>query len=160
MATEQAAIGRRVRRTEDPDLVTGHGRYAADHAPEGVAHLVVLRSPFGRARIDRLDLDAARAHPGVLAAWSAADLPELAAGMEDPAPPELAARPRPVLARVTPTEANPEGIKGAGESGTVPVPAAICAAVERALAHVRPEVVVGALPVSPERVVRLARGDL
>ena len=59
---------------------------------------------------------------------------------------------------MTPTDANPEGIKGAGESGTVPVPAAICAAVERALSHVSPEVAVGRLPLAPERVLKLARG--
>jgi aerobic carbon-monoxide dehydrogenase large subunit len=98
VTTEEPAIGRRVRRSEDEALVTGRGRYAADPALEGLAHLAVFRSPFGRARIDRLDLSAARAHPGVLAAWSAADLPELAGDMEDPAPRHLAARSRPLLA--------------------------------------------------------------
>ncbi len=99
MATEETSIGRRVRRSEDPALLTGRGQYAGDLLLEGLAHLAVYRSPFGRARIDRLDLAAARAHPGVLAAWSAADLPELRRGMEDVAPRQLAARPRPVLAQ-------------------------------------------------------------
>jgi carbon-monoxide dehydrogenase large subunit len=98
VATEQTFIGRRVRRTEDPDLVTGHGRYASDPRLDGLVHLAVYRSPFGRARIAGLDLAAARALPGVLAAWSAADLPELRPGMEDVAPRQLSARPRPVLA--------------------------------------------------------------
>jgi len=99
VATEETSIGRRVRRSEDPALLTGRGQYAGDLLLEGLAHLAVYRSPFGRARIDRLDLAAARAHPGVLAAWSAADLPELRRGMEDVAPRQLAARPRPVLAQ-------------------------------------------------------------
>src|SRR5438034_486650 len=98
VATEERAIGRSVRRSEDEALLTGRGQYASDPALEGLAHLAVFRSPFGRARIDRLDLSAARAHPGVLAAWSAADLPELAGDMEDPAPRHLAARSRPLLA--------------------------------------------------------------
>jgi aerobic carbon-monoxide dehydrogenase large subunit len=55
------------------------------------------------------------------------------------------------------TDANPEGFKGAGESGTLPVPAAISSAVERALQHVNPNAVVTSLPLTPERVLALAR---
>jgi len=46
----------------------------------------------------------------------------------------------------TPTDANPEGFKGAGESGTIPVPAAIANAVEDALRKRRPDAVVDRLP--------------
>jgi carbon-monoxide dehydrogenase large subunit len=50
----------------------------------------------------------------------------------------------------TPTPLNPAGVKGAGESGTIPAPAAIAAAVEDAL---RPlGVRISALPLSPERL--------
>ena len=50
----------------------------------------------------------------------------------------------------TPTPLNPAGVKGAGESGTIPAPAALAAAVEDAL---RPlGVRIGALPLSPERL--------
>src|SRR2546430_14035104 len=55
------------------------------------------------------------------------------------------------------TEANPEGFKGAGESGTLPVPAAICSAVERAVRHLNPCAVVTRNPLTPERVVALIR---
>jgi carbon-monoxide dehydrogenase large subunit len=55
------------------------------------------------------------------------------------------------------TDANPEGFKGAGESGTLPVPAAISSAVERALQHLNPNAVVTSLPLTPERVLALAR---
>jgi carbon-monoxide dehydrogenase large subunit len=54
------------------------------------------------------------------------------------------------------TDANPEGFKGAGESGTLPVPAAISSAVERALRHLNPNAVVTRLPLTPERVLALA----
>jgi aerobic carbon-monoxide dehydrogenase large subunit len=68
-----------------------------------------------------------------------------------PGAPEVAVAPE-LHPIVTPTQANPEGFKGAGESGAVPVPAAISAAVERALMHVRPDVVVDRIPINPERV--------
>ena len=90
-------IGRRMRRLEDARLVTGRGRYAGDLRLPGLAHLAVLRSPLPHARIRSLDLDAARSLPGVLAAWSAADLPELAAAMPDQVP-GIEPRPRAVLA--------------------------------------------------------------
>jgi CO/xanthine dehydrogenase Mo-binding subunit len=49
----------------------------------------------------------------------------------------------------TPTDANPEGFKGAGESGTIPVPACIANAVEDAIRHLRPDAVVGHIPITP-----------
>src|SRR6266567_1506405 len=62
----------------------------------------------------------------------------------------------PILTHIeTPTDSNPEGFKGAGESGTIPVPAAISAAIEDAIRQVRPEAVVDRLPMSPDRVFEL-----
>lgn len=55
----------------------------------------------------------------------------------------------------TPTDANPEGFKGAGESGTIPVPAAISNAVEDALRRLKPDVVVDRLPITPDYLVEL-----
>jgi carbon-monoxide dehydrogenase large subunit len=55
----------------------------------------------------------------------------------------------------TPTDANPEGFKGAGESGTVPVPAAISNAVEDALRKRNPHAVVDRLPITSDRVVEI-----
>jgi carbon-monoxide dehydrogenase large subunit len=55
----------------------------------------------------------------------------------------------------TTTDSNPENFKGAGESGTIPVPAAISAAVEDAVRQVRPEAVVNHLPMTPDRVFEL-----
>jgi CO/xanthine dehydrogenase Mo-binding subunit len=50
----------------------------------------------------------------------------------------------------TPTPLNPLGIKGAGESGAIPVPAAVCAAVEDALAPLG--VRLNTAPLSPARL--------
>ena len=55
----------------------------------------------------------------------------------------------------TPTDSNPEGFKGAGESGTIPVPAAIANAVEDALRKRRPDAVVDRLPITPDRIVEI-----
>ena len=71
-----------------------------------------------------------------------------------PSPPELGTEPE-LLHIETPTDHNPEGFKGAGESGTIPVPAAIANAVEDALRQVRPEVVVDRIPITPQRVFDL-----
>jgi carbon-monoxide dehydrogenase large subunit len=92
-------IGARVRRVEDPPLITGRGQYAGDVKLAGLAHLVIYRSPYGQARIDRIDLEAVRQAPGVLAAWTPADLPELAPGLLDMVPPNFVTHFRPVLAK-------------------------------------------------------------
>jgi CO/xanthine dehydrogenase Mo-binding subunit len=58
-------FGARVRRREDPRLVTGRGRYVADLALPGMLHIAVHRSPHAHARIVKVDADAARRAPGV-----------------------------------------------------------------------------------------------
>jgi aerobic carbon-monoxide dehydrogenase large subunit len=70
-----------------------------------------------------------------------------------PSPPDLPITPR-ILSIETSTDANPEGFKGAGESGTIPAPAAIANAIEDALRRVAPEVVIGTLPITQEDIVR------
>ena len=67
---------------------------------------------------------------------------------------EVAAAPE-LLHIDTPTDANPEGFKGAGESGTIPAPAAISAAVEDALRKLRPDAVVDRLPITSDRIVEI-----
>ena len=54
----------------------GAGRYLDDITPEGTLHLGVVRSVHAHARISKIDARDALALPGVVAAWSAADLPE------------------------------------------------------------------------------------
>jgi len=60
-------------RIEDDRLLRGAGRYTSDGGtPALIAHF--LRSPFGHARVDAIDLEPARQVPGVVAAYAAADL--------------------------------------------------------------------------------------
>jgi carbon-monoxide dehydrogenase large subunit len=72
--------GKTVRRIEDPTLVAGKGQFTDDLNRLGQAHLIVLRSPHAHARIAAVDVSGARALPGVLAAYSGADL--VAAGVK------------------------------------------------------------------------------
>lgn len=63
-------------RVEDTRFLSGHGRFVDDIVLPGMAHMTVLRSPHAHARIESIDLEAVRAVPGVLDAFSARDLPE------------------------------------------------------------------------------------
>ncbi|HET7465170.1 MAG TPA: xanthine dehydrogenase family protein molybdopterin-binding subunit [Candidatus Dormibacteraeota bacterium] len=92
-------IGRSTRRVEDRRLITGHGRYANDIKPEGALHVAFCRSPVPHARIRAIDRSAATSTPGVVAVWTAEDLPEIAAGLSDFGPPDLEQRGRPILNR-------------------------------------------------------------
>jgi aerobic carbon-monoxide dehydrogenase large subunit len=67
-------IGQRMLRKEDPALLTGEARYTNDLQVPGALHMAVLRSPYAHARIERVDVSAALAMPGVVAAYSGADL--------------------------------------------------------------------------------------
>jgi carbon-monoxide dehydrogenase large subunit len=70
-------IGTRQPRREDPPLLTGKALYAGDHAPSGLAFLALVRSPVAHGRLRSIGLESVRAHPGVIAAWSASDFPGL-----------------------------------------------------------------------------------
>lgn len=69
-------VGQSLPRREDPELLTGRGRYSADLVLPGMLHAVFLRSPHPHARIGSIDADAARALPGVRAVLAAAELPD------------------------------------------------------------------------------------
>ncbi|MCC6223111.1 MAG: xanthine dehydrogenase family protein [Thermoleophilia bacterium] len=71
-------IGRSVARNEDERLLRGRGQYVDDVRAPDALHVAFLRSPVAHARIRRLDVSAARAHPGVTAVWTHADLGERA----------------------------------------------------------------------------------
>lgn len=61
-------------RREDRRFLTGQGRYLADIAPANALHAVFLRAPVAHARITALDVDDARALPGIRAILTGADL--------------------------------------------------------------------------------------
>ena len=61
-------------RTEDDSLLRGAGRYTGECAGAQALHARFVRSPMAHARLAAIDLAEARAVPGVVAAYAAADL--------------------------------------------------------------------------------------
>ncbi len=61
--------GRALPRAAAKRLVAGRGRYTDDLRMPGMLHVAFLRSPLAHGRIVALDLDPARAMPGVVAAF-------------------------------------------------------------------------------------------
>ena len=92
-------VGRRTPRVEDRRLITGRGRFASDVHPDGLLHLAFCRSSLPHAHIRAVDRTAAQAMPGVVAVWTAEDVPETAAGLSDFVPQGIEQRGRPVLNR-------------------------------------------------------------
>ncbi|MER8057837.1 MULTISPECIES: xanthine dehydrogenase family protein molybdopterin-binding subunit [unclassified Streptomyces] len=69
-------VGRSRLRKEDARLITGQTTWTDNIQVAGLLHLAVLRSPMAHARITRVDVAPALERPGVLAAFSGADLAE------------------------------------------------------------------------------------
>jgi aerobic carbon-monoxide dehydrogenase large subunit len=68
-------FGARVKRLEDPALLTGRGRFVDDVRLPGTLEACFVRSPHAHARIAKIDTRTARAAPGVVAVLTADDLP-------------------------------------------------------------------------------------
>ena len=67
-------VGSSVKRKEDLALLVGQTTWVDNMAPPGTLYMAVVRSPYPHARITSVNLDAARAAEGVVAAFSGADL--------------------------------------------------------------------------------------
>jgi len=65
------------KRLEDARFLTGTGRYIDDIAPADALHAAFVRAPMAHAAIRGIDLDAARAAPGVQAVLAGAELDAL-----------------------------------------------------------------------------------
>ena len=66
----QRFIGESVKRSEDPRILTGTGRYVDDIKLPGMLHAAFLRSPMAHARITSIDISAALEQPGVVAVFT------------------------------------------------------------------------------------------
>ena len=73
----EAFVGRPVPRLEDPLLLRGEGRFAADIDFPGQVHMRVVRSAHAHGLIRAVDAQAARAAKGVVAVWTHADIAAL-----------------------------------------------------------------------------------
>ena len=73
-------IGKPLLRREDQRFLTGAGQYTDDVVLPNQSYGFFLRSPYAHARIKSIELDAARAAPGVLHIFTGADLAEAKVG--------------------------------------------------------------------------------
>jgi aerobic carbon-monoxide dehydrogenase large subunit len=76
-AQKTAWIGQSVARLEDPPLVTGRGQFAGDINFPHQLIMRIVRSAYANGRIISIDAAAARALPGVFAAWTADDITDV-----------------------------------------------------------------------------------
>jgi CO/xanthine dehydrogenase Mo-binding subunit len=68
-------VGKRMRRADSPERLTGQVRYTGDLVLPGLLHGRLVRSPHASARIVSVNKDPALATPGVVAVLTAHDLP-------------------------------------------------------------------------------------
>jgi xanthine dehydrogenase YagR molybdenum-binding subunit len=71
-------IGQPLARRDGMLKVTGRARYAADNHPQGMLFAVLAVSSIARGRVASLDIEAAKAHPGVVEVMTPANRPPLA----------------------------------------------------------------------------------
>jgi xanthine dehydrogenase YagR molybdenum-binding subunit len=78
-----SSIGQPVTRRDGVLKVTGRAPFAADNNPAGLLHAVLATSRIARGRVAFLDVQAARAHPGVVDVMVPENRPALALHPDD-----------------------------------------------------------------------------
>ncbi len=73
-----SSIGQPLTRRDGILKVTGAATYAADNHPAGMVYAVTAASSIARGRLVSLDVDAAKAHPGVIEVMTPWNAPRLA----------------------------------------------------------------------------------
>ncbi len=68
-------VGQRLKRREDPELLTGKGRFIGDLTRPGMVHAAFLRSPHAHAKILSIDARPALEIPRVVGVLTSHDLP-------------------------------------------------------------------------------------
>lgn len=78
--TQPKWVGQPLRRKEEDRLVRGQGKFVDDYKLPGMLYLCLVRSPYGHARIERLDVSEAEKHPEVVCTLTGKEV----AGMVQP----------------------------------------------------------------------------
>jgi carbon-monoxide dehydrogenase large subunit len=94
------AVGKSIKRVEDPRFIQGKGKYVANLKIPGMAYAAIVRSPHAHANIKTIDASAALAMEGVIAVYTGQDLAAdgvggLPCGFN---PPDIKTAPHPALA--------------------------------------------------------------
>jgi carbon-monoxide dehydrogenase large subunit len=69
-------LGKRIRRNEDPRLLTGQALFVDDVQIPGMLHAAFVRSDYAHAYLKKVDVSSARQRPGVVAVYTAEDMGE------------------------------------------------------------------------------------
>ncbi|MBI5930673.1 MAG: molybdopterin-dependent oxidoreductase [Chloroflexi bacterium] len=77
MVAAEEIIGSRIKRREDPRLITGEAKYLEDIQLPGLLHAAILRSPHAHAKIKKIDISKAAKHPGVIAVYTGKDFADV-----------------------------------------------------------------------------------
>ncbi len=70
-----AAVGAPLHRIDVEDKVLGTGLYSDDFKVDGMVYAKAIRSKYPRARVDRIDINKALAHPQCITVLTACDVP-------------------------------------------------------------------------------------
>ncbi|PWU05663.1 MAG: carbon monoxide dehydrogenase [Terriglobia bacterium] len=73
----ETLVGKRIRRREDPRLITGTATYVDDIKMPGMHHACIVRSPQAAARIKGLNIKPALDRPGVVAVFTGEDVKDV-----------------------------------------------------------------------------------
>jgi carbon-monoxide dehydrogenase large subunit len=70
-------VGKRIRRREDPRMITGTARYVDDIKLPEMLYAAIVRSPHAAANIRSIDTSKTAAHPGVVAVYTGKDFKDV-----------------------------------------------------------------------------------
>jgi aerobic carbon-monoxide dehydrogenase large subunit len=100
MDAPAAEVGRARLRKEDAKLITGQTTWTDNLRLPGMLHMAFVRSPFAHAKITRVDVSGALGQPGVIAAFSGADLADEQGSLPCawPVTPDIVIPPHPPIA--------------------------------------------------------------
>src|SRR5260370_32277234 len=82
-------------RKEDARLITGQTSWTDNLTLPGLLHVTFVRSPYAHARVTNVDVSRARGADNVIAAFTAADLPEVSLPCAWPVTPDIVIPPPP-----------------------------------------------------------------
>lgn len=88
-ATKLRVVGQSVPRIDALDKVTGQALFSGDLSMPGMLHIKTLFAERPHARIIRVDTSKAEAYPGVVAVFTAKDVPVNEYGLQQPDQPVL-----------------------------------------------------------------------
>ncbi len=82
------SVGARIKRREDPRLITGRATYTDDIKLPRMGHMAFTRSIYAHAKLNSVDVSKAKAMPGVLLVLTGEDIagktPQIPVGLDFP----------------------------------------------------------------------------